>query len=168
VAALQGIDSPPSKHKNFLEQPWIFPQPGVDPCPNCAVTGPGGERVQTLALPSIALASYQTGTTAVSPYKLRMEIPESWNGGTLQEATLEVFGFDDKGRKEFRTGCSIDAGKLIQNGGTLEVSKLCFGQLTEDFQAALSFTLSPPPGASDPSPLSVYSPLFVEYSSGKP
>jgi hypothetical protein len=160
IAAVQGVNFQQSKHKNFLEQPWICPQPGVDPCPNCAVTGPGDP---PRALPSIALASFQTGTTTVSPYKLRMEIPYSWKGGALQAATLEVFGFDAKGRKEFRTGCSIEAGNLIQNGTTLEVSELCFGQLTEDFQAALSFTLSPPPGASDPSPLSIYSPLFVEY-----
>jgi hypothetical protein len=168
VAALHGFNSLQSKHKNLLEQPWICQQPGVDPCPNCAVTGPGGERVQTLSLPTIALASYQTGTTTVSPYKLRMEIQDSWNGGTLQDAALEVFVFDAKGRKEFRTGCSIEAGNLIQNGATLEVSELCFGELAEPFQAALSFTVSPPPGAADPSLLSIYSPLFVEYPDGKP
>jgi hypothetical protein len=171
LAALQGFNSPQSHHKNLLEQPWICPQPGVDPCPNCAVTGPGGPGgppVATLALPSIALASYRTGTTTVSPYKLRMEIPSSWNGGMLQDATLEVFDFDNMGRKKFRTACSIEAGNLIQNGATLEVSELCFEELAEPFQAALSFTVSPPPGASDPSPLSIYSPLFVEYPADKP
>jgi len=155
------------KLRNLLDQPWVGPQPGVDPCPNCAVTGPPDSA--KLALPAgtgdVVLAAFRPGASlAASPSaaaNLRIEIPCAWAAGTLQGATLEVFDIDSQGRKQPRTGCSL-ATSFIQ-GSTLEVSNSCLGEVSADTQARLSFVLAPPPGSPPGTDsLIVDSPLFVE------
>lgn|GEM_PF-6088836 len=158
----------PPKLPNLLDQPWVGPQPGVDPCPNCAVTGPP-DRL-TGALPAnpagVALAAFRTGARlkpqpSGPDYNLRIEIPSDWAAGDLQGATLEVFDFDSRGRKHLRPGCSLNAS--FGSGSTLEVANPCFGEGAIDIQARLSFVLAPPKGSPPgTSPLAVDSPLFVE------
>lgn len=156
------------KLHNLLDQPWVGPQPGVDPCPNCAVTGPPD--TAKLALPTgtgdVALAAFRSGANVTAPLSaaanLRIEIPSAWAAGTLRGATLEVFDIDSQGRKQPRTGCSL-ATSFIQ-GSTLEVSNPCLGAVSADTQARLSFVLAPPPGSPPgTAALIVDSPLFVEY-----
>jgi len=158
---------PAQKLYNLLDQPWVGPQPGVDPCPNCAVTGPPDSA--KLALPAgtgdVVLAAFRPGASLAAPpsaaANLRIEIPSAWAAGTLQGATLEVFDIDSQGRKQPRTGCSL-ATSFIQ-GSTLEVSNSCLGEVSADTQARLSFVLAPPPGSPPGTDsLIVDSPLFVE------
>ena len=156
---------------NLLDQPWVGPQPGVDPCPNCAVTGPP-DRATMLVLPpvtaGVALAAFRSGgslklQSPAPDYNLRIEIPDAWAAGDLQGATLEVFDFDSRGRKQLQTGCSL--GKSFVHGSTLEVTNPCLGKITADSQARLSFVLAPPPGSpKGTTSLAVDSPLFVEYT----
>jgi Subtilase family len=155
------------RNPNLLDQPWIGPQPGADPCPSCAVTGPPDRTVAALPLASppagVAQAAFRSSPGELPPppvYNLRLEIPSSWAAGALQSATLEIFGFDANGRR----------GKLLfgrqrtvtmQHGETLKVEGISAGT---PIQARLVFVLAPPAGSPPgTSPLSVDSPLFVEY-----
>jgi hypothetical protein len=169
-SVIASLGFPPQKLPNLLDQPWVGPQPGVDPCPNCAVTGPPD--LLSGALPAnpagVALAAFRTGARlqpqpSGSDYNLRIEIPSDWAAGDLQGATLEVFEFDSRGRKHSRAGCSLNASFV--SGSTLEVANPCFGGGGTDIQARLSFVLAPPPGSpKGTTSLAVDSPLFVEYT----
>jgi hypothetical protein len=157
-----------SESSNLLDQPWVGPQPGVDPCPNCAVTGPPDRRM-TVRLPAspgaaaIARASFKSFASSASltpgpTYNLRIEIPSQWKGGDLLGATLEIFKLDSRGRKRLRDRYSL--GTSLRSGETLE------GEIQTDtpIQARLIFTLAPPKGSPrGTGPMSVDSPLFVEY-----
>ncbi len=164
VASLSTQDLP-----NLLDQPWVGPQPGVDPCPNCAVTGPPDRARMVLpaGTEGVALAAFRLGVRLKSQhgepgYHLRIEIPSDWAAGDLLGATLEVFDFDSHGRKRLHTGCSLSTS--FGSGSTLEVTNPCFGG-GGDTQARLSFVLAPPPGSPSKAPsLVVDSPLFVEDS----
>lgn len=158
------------KNPNLLDQPWVGPQPGADPCPSCAVTGPPDRAIAALQLPAppggmaaIAQASFKSFSdpAPVPPeptYKLRVEIPRRWAAGNLLGATLEIFDFDSRGRKQLRTNFSL--GTSLGQGETLE------GEIKTGtpIQARLIFVLAPPAGSPPRTPpLSVDSPLFVEY-----
>jgi hypothetical protein len=157
------------KFSNLLDQPWVGPQPGADPCPSCAVTGPPDRAaaLQLAASPggaaAIARASFKSSASSASPtpeptYNLRIEIPGQWKGGDLLGATLEIFNFDSKGRKQIRDRYSL--GTSLRSGETLE------GEFKTGtpIQARLIFTLAPPKDSPSGTGLMlVDSPLFVEY-----
>lgn len=159
--------SPPVRHPDLREEPWIGPQPGVDPCPNCAVDPP--DRQILLAPAGIAVVadasprSYGSTEPPLTsrPSRLLVEVPGGWAAGDLQGATLELFGFDpETGRKVLLSSHSIATPPLLRGGDTLAVT---FVEPAEPFQAILSFILNPPRGAPEGTTIrSVASPLFVD------
>ncbi len=151
-------------HPNLLDQPWVLPQPGANPCPNCTVTrNPDGALVLNPQIAAVTDASsfLQTQVSSGSSYKVRIEVPSVWAAGKLQEATLKVTGFDpDTGRKVPMEVCPIETNKAnaLVTGNTLEAT--CSGDPGQPFQATLSFTVVIPDTGES---LWVESPLFVEY-----
>jgi hypothetical protein len=151
---------------SLLDEPGINPQPGENPCPNCAVTGPPDSTASLDILPTNRLAAFsRTSFDSASsekgshpkPFRLLIETPPGWSGRILKKATLEIFSFDNNGRKIPARSCPIEA---FIPGETLEVTG-CFEDITmgTPFQANLSFVLTEQGGPS----FSVESPVFVEY-----
>lgn len=159
---------------NLADQPWIDTQPGVDPCPDCTVTriggGSGGSGLWRWVAPGIgtpfgtfsALPFLLPGEASrfAGPYRLRVAIPAEYQSYDLQGATLEIYGFDEDGRKEAKGGCSI--GGNLQEGTSLAMTDLCFSDVPADFQAVLTFILAPHDSAPGSGIFSIQSPLFVE------
>jgi hypothetical protein len=175
TSLLMAFANDTKKHPNLLDQPWVGPQPGADPCPSCAVTGPPDRLSAALRLPAslggtaaVAQAAFKSSVgsatlTAEPDYKLRVEIPSTWAAGKLQDATLEIFAFNSRGRKKLLTGYSLAT--PLTPGATLERGV----KADTPIQARLVFTLAPPKGAPpEMGPMSVDSPLFVEYRPPSP
>jgi hypothetical protein len=151
---------------SLLDEPGINPQPGENPCPNCAVTGPP-DRIGSLEIlpdnrfAAFSLASFDSASSGKGsdpkPFRLLIETPSGWHGRILKQVTLEIFSFDGGGRKIPARTCPIEA---FIPGQTLEVTG-CFEGMAmgTPFQANLSFVLTEEGGPS----FSVESPVFVEY-----
>jgi Subtilase family len=154
-----GRPFPREMYTDLREGAWIVPQPGTDPCPNCAVTDPVKRALSTTphgiaVVADAAPRSHETGTR-----QLLIEIPHDWAAGSLSGATLELFDFDPAtGRKRPLYGRSITP-PLLSRGTALIVT---FPAPPVPFQASLSFVLDPPEGAPPGTALSVVSPLFVD------
>ncbi|HEX2643800.1 MAG TPA: S8 family serine peptidase [Thermoanaerobaculia bacterium] len=157
----------PSKLPSF-DQIEIGPQPGENPCPNCAVMGPPQATLLVQAQPladslGFARASFSssTETTTVTPepdYRLLIEIPAAWAGSLLQQANVEIFSVQPDGARKPLSICPI--GQALP-GQVIEVTG-CFKKIPagQAFQASLSFVLAPKAGGPS---FSIDSPLFVEY-----
>jgi hypothetical protein len=159
---------PSTAHTDLRDDPWIGPQPAMDPCPACVIDPPSEQAflpppTEIAVVADASLRSLQYTTPLVDSSKLLIEIPESWAAGALQQATLEIFGFHPStGRKMRIAGYSIPVPATpLVSGDQLEVT---FDQPAEPFQAALSFVLNPPEGAPPGTTRSVISPLFVNSS----
>lgn len=152
--------TPPILHyPNLLDQPWIGPQPGEDPCPNCSMTRiPPEARFAPAAntLDSLGI------TTPEIVHKLRIEIPGDWNAGDLQGAALEVFDLGTDGRKVSRGGCSFDATRLW-SGFSLEAVDCFSREAVPSFQQAILTFVVFAEGTAH----TVQSPLFLESLDGR-
>ena len=151
-----------------LDQIEIGPQPGENPCPNCAVMGPPQQtllvQTQTLAdSAGFARASFSSSAeaTTVVPeadYRLLIEIPGAWADSLLQKANVEIFSVHPQtGARQLLSICPIEQalpGQVIEVTGCFK--KIPAGQA---FQASLSFVLVPKAGGPG---FSIDSPLFVE------
>ena len=160
---------------NINDQAEIGPQPGENPCPNCAVTGPpdqSGLLIRTQDVEGLAFfasPSFSPDSTGNENgpqqedrgYRLLIEIPAAWSG-LLREATVEVFAVDrGTGDKRLLSHCPVFPLVAAGDAGqTVEVTR-CFDQVEPgtDFQASLSFVLVPLDGGPS---FSIESPLFVE------
>lgn len=146
---------------SILDQPWIGPQPGSDPCPSCMVTRP--PEVDEIRFASLSSPDARILHRPSSSFKLRAEIPGTWQGGLLSSATLEVFGFNERGRKVSLGSRSLEVN--FDRGSSMQATGHGSGliQPGKPFQAVLSFILAPPDTAPPGTPpLSIQSPLFIE------
>jgi hypothetical protein len=157
TAGTRLLPLPIRHHPNILDQPWIGPQPGEDPCPNCAMTRLPPDFTSVSPMTK-SLASF--GIPKETGPRLRVQIPDDWNAGDLREATLEVFGLGPDGRKVSRGACSFDTARLWR-GLSLEAAD-CFSREAVPFfqQAILTFVLLDAGTAR-----TVQSPLFLERDS---
>ena len=98
--------------------PWLSPQPGVDPCPEC------------LAIP------YDDGVTQY--FKLHLAIDTSYAGATLEDATLEIDGYASVDLASYGVSGVTGGDVLTVSGvacktctlGTPSVVKLAFGTVS--------------------------------------
>ncbi|HVR98059.1 MAG TPA: S8/S53 family peptidase [Thermoanaerobaculia bacterium] len=76
---------------SITAEPWLFPMPGVTPCPNCVILPPpdgDGNKENVFA----ALAADRS--PEMLSYTLRGVIREDWKGGCLTDATLDIEQFE--------------------------------------------------------------------------
>jgi hypothetical protein len=91
---------PTDEYSSISAQPWVLPQPGVDPCPNCTLvpTGPptstNYSRVASTPAPSVSPGSVAFARSWGAPsgpgsYQLAIALSQSWIAA-LQDVTLNV------------------------------------------------------------------------------
>lgn len=156
--------SPSTQHPDLLDDSWIGPLPGSNPCPNCVIDPPAPAPPPPTEIALVTNASLRSdqdadliGTDNTS--QVLIEIPDDWAAGSLQQATLELFCFNSSGRRERLASYSILNAPSLVSGDQWKVP---FDQPSVPFQAALSFVLAPPADAPPGTlPLSIVSPLFV-------
>lgn len=96
---------PTDQYSSLSAFPWVLPQPGDDPCPNCTLvpTGPpAGKALASEFIGSSAFAYLSTGKPVPQFYQLAISLSPSWltaHQGSMfgSAAMLDVDCFDTSG-----------------------------------------------------------------------
>jgi hypothetical protein len=103
---------PTDQYGSLSAQPWLFPQPGDDPCPNCALvpTGPPAKFLSLAgsAAPANALAASQGSQF----YQLAVSLSPSWiaahPNSEMSTAMLDIDCFDTSGSMTGRSTYPVE------------------------------------------------------------
>ncbi|MFL6260501.1 MAG: S8 family serine peptidase [Thermoanaerobaculia bacterium] len=143
---------PTDQFSSIASQRWVFPQPGDDPCPNCALFPKG---------PPLLIPHDLRGLPSTPPdaYSLAITIDARWidklrHGELKSTAMLDIDRFDENGSFVERTTYPVH---LDQQTGTGTVSGLGNGQSLKGCRAQLNWVLNTANG-----PMSVQSPVIVD------
>jgi hypothetical protein len=95
---------PTDQYGSVSAQPWVLPQPGDDPCPNCALV-PGPPK-----LSAAAVANLSARTPAPQLYQLAISVSPSWltKISSITTAMLDIDCFDPGTMKMKRTTYPVE------------------------------------------------------------
>jgi len=158
---------PTDQYSSLSAQPWVRPQPGDDPCPNCTLvpTGPP-KALASKFFGSAALADLSTGEPDPKSYQLAISLNPSWlaahqSSSFGSAAMLDIDCFDTSGtmtRNTYQVDITPNTSPTAPNPQAWTVLSLGDGNSLNRCRAQLNFVVKDENGKE----WSVQNPVVVD------